>query len=323
MRRPHACCGDRQGGAAGFIVVAVLWILGALAMLVSIYAVYVTNAAAGLDVNDDRLQAEASMSAALELTAHQLAAVEAKSRPTSGSFTFAIGRSTVTADFRSEAARIDLNVAPKPLLAGLFAGLGAKTPDAEYYADRIIGWRTEAPATGQQNPATGQQNPATGQQNDEAAMYRTAGISYAPRQGPFASVDELWLVLGLPPILVERALPHVTVFSGRPEINILDAQPEVLAALPGMTPDRLYGILAQRGAGPANAELVLGLLGPAKAAATVEGSKAIRVAARIRFGNGRQVGSEAVILTLDDAAEPFRVLSWHDDFDGARRADQR
>ncbi|MGA2125469.1 MAG: type II secretion system protein GspK [Xanthobacteraceae bacterium] len=321
--RPHACCGGRQGGAAGFIVVAVLWILGALAMLVSIYAVFVTNTAAGLDVNDDRLQAEASMSAALELTAHQLAAAEAKSRPTSGSFTFAIGRSTVTADFRSEAARIDLNAAPKPLLAGLFAGLGAKTPEAEYYADRIIGWRTEAPATGQQNPATEQQNQATGQQNDEAATYRTAGIGYAPRQGPFASVDELWLVLGLPPILVERALPHVTVFSGRPEINILDAQPEVLAALPGMTPDRLYGILAQRGAGPANAELVLGLLGPARAAATVEGSKAIRVAARIRFGNGRQVGSEAVILTLDDAAEPFRVLSWHDDFDGARRADQR
>jgi len=309
MWRPHACCGGRQGGADGFIVVAVLWILGALAMLVSIYAVYVTNTAAGLDVNDDRLQAEASMSAALELTAHQLAAVEAKSRPTSGAFTFAIGRSTVAADFRSEAARIDLNVAPKPLLAGLFAGLGAKTPDAEYDADRIIGWRTEAPATGQQN--------------EEAAMYRTAGISYAPRQGPFASVDELWLVLGLPPIMVERALPHVTVFSGRPEINILDARPEVLAALPGMTPDLLYGILAQRGAGPANAELVLGLLGPAKAAATVEGSKAIRVAARIRFGNGRQVGSEAVILTLDDAAEPFRVLSWHDDFDGARRADQR
>jgi general secretion pathway protein K len=302
MRRPRARSGGHRG-TDGFIVVAVLWILGALATLVSIYAVYVTNTAAGLDVNDDRLQAEASMSAALELTAHQLAAAEAKSRPTSGSFTFAIGRSTVAADFRSEAARIDLNEAPKALLAGLFAGLGAKTPDAEYYADRIVGWRTEAPATGQ---------------NEEAAMYRTAGISHAPRQGPFADVAELWLVLGLPPILVERALPHVTVFSGRAEINILDAQPEVLAALPGMTPDRLYAILAQRGAGPANADLVLGLLGPAKAGATVEGSKTTRVTARIRFGNGRQVGAEAVILTLDDAAEPFRVLSWHDDFDGAR-----
>src|SRR5271169_2173811 len=118
-------------------------------------------------------------------------------------------------------------------------------------------------------------------QNEEAAMYRTAGIAYAPRQGPFANVAELGLVLGLPPILVERALPHVTVFSGHAEINVLDARPEVLAALPGMTPDLLYGVLAQRGAGAANPDFVLGLLGPAKSGATVEGSKATRVTARI------------------------------------------
>jgi general secretion pathway protein K len=36
----------------------------------------------------------------------------------------------------------------------------------------------------------------------------------------------------------------------------------------------------------------------------------------IAFDNGRRVGAEAVILPLDDADEPYRVLSWHDDFDG-------
>jgi general secretion pathway protein K len=208
----------------------------------------------------------------------------------------------VAAEFRSEAARIDLNLAPKELLAGLFAALGAKAADAGSYADRVVGWRTKAQPEGR---------------NDEAAMYQTAGLSYGPRQGPFPNVGELWLVLGLPPVLVEHALPHVTVFSGRAEINVLDAEPEVLAALPGMTPDRLYAVLAQRGAGAANAQIVLGLLGPAQAAATVEGSKAMRVSARIRFGNGRQVGAEAVILVLDDGDDPFRVLSWRDDFDGA------
>lgn len=300
MRNPVRCSGNRHG-ADGFIVVAVLWILGALATLVSIFAVYVVNTAVGLDVNDDRLQAEASMSAALELTAYQLTAADAKSRPTRGSFTFALGRATVAADFRSEAARIDLNAAPKALLAGLFTALGAKTEDAEYYADRIVAWRTKGQPAGR---------------NEEAEMYRTAGLSYGPRQGLFANVGELWLVLGLPPVLVERALPHLTVFSGRPEINVLDAQPEVLAALPGMTPERLNGVLAQQGVDPANAQIVLALLGPAQAGATVEGSKATRVTARIRFDNGRQVGAEAVIVVLDDGDEPFRVLSWRDDFDG-------
>jgi len=286
----------------GFIVVAVLWILGSLAVLISIYAIYVTNAAVSLRVNDDRVQAEALVSAALELTAYQLTAVEEKSRPLQGHFTFRMGRGGVTVEFRSEAARIDLNVAPKELLAGLFATLGAKYADAEYYADRIIGWRSKGEGDNR---------------SKEITAYRTAGLSYVPRQASFANVGELWLVLGLPPVLVERALPFVTVFSGLPTVDVLDARPEVVASLPGMSADRLYAVLSQRGEGPQNAQFVLGLLGPAQSAATIEGSKAARVTVHISFDDGRRVGAEAVILPLKDADEPFRILSWQDDFDGS------
>ncbi len=288
-------------GDDGFIVVAVLWILGILAALISIYAIYVANAAVSLSVNDDRVQAEALVSAALELTAYQLTAVDEKSRPTTGDFAFRMGRADVAVEFRSEAARIDLNAAPKELLAGLFAALGARYDDAEYYADRIIGWRSKGEPEDQSN---------------EAAAYRTAGLNYAPRQAPFANVGELWLVLGLPPLLVEHAMPFVTVFSGRPNINILDARPEVVAALPGMSADSLYSVLSQRGTGPQSAQFVMGLLGPAQGIATAEGSKATRVTVRIGFDNGRRVGAEAIILPLEDADEPFRILSWRDDFDG-------
>jgi general secretion pathway protein K len=292
---------DRAQRDDGFIVVAVLWLLGMLAVLISIYAIYVANAAVSLSINDDRVQAEALVAAALELTAYQLSTVDEKARPTKGEFAFRMGRSAVAVEFRSEAARIDLNVAPKELLAGLFAALGAGYDDAEYYADRIVGWRSK---TG--NP----------DQNDEAAAYRTAGLSYAPRQAPFANVGELWLVLSLPPALVERALPFVTVFSGLPTVNVLDARPEVVAALPGMSAELLYAVLSQRGTGPQNAEFVLSLLGPAQGGATADGSKAIRVTVGIGFDNGRRVGAEAVILPLKDADEPFRILSWRDDFDG-------
>jgi general secretion pathway protein K len=40
------------------------------------------------------------------------------------------------------------------------------------------------------------------------------------------------------------------------------------------------------------------------------------VTVRVAFDNGRRVGAEAVILLLDDGDEPYRVLSWQDDFDG-------
>ena len=47
---------DFDRGRDGFIVVAALWILGALAALASIYSVYVANAATSVAVNDDALR---------------------------------------------------------------------------------------------------------------------------------------------------------------------------------------------------------------------------------------------------------------------------
>ena len=290
----------------GFIVVAVLWILGALAALVSIYAVFVIDTATAFGVHDDRLRAEALVSAAIELTAYQLTA-SSESRPPRGHFGFRLGSANVAAEFRSEAARIDLNAAPKEVLIGLFATLGARRDDAENYANRIIGWRT-APPNGQ---------------DLEASAYRTAGLRYAPRGGRFPHVNELSLVLGLPTALVERALPFVTVYSGRPQVNVLEAEPEVIAALPGMTRDRLNSVMAQREATPGNGQLLMPLLGPAQGYATTESSRASRVTVGIAFDNGRQAGSEVVILVFEEGNEPFSVLSWRDKLDQSRSDDGR
>jgi len=296
-----------QKHSDGFILVAVLWILGGLAVLAAIYALYVVNAATSLEVNNDRIQANASVSAALELTAYYLGAVKPQERPTSGTFSFRVGRSNVAVDFLSEAARIDLNTAPPPLLAGLFRVLGAQPEAADIYAERIVGWRTSAPL----------QNPNAEQVSDkETTAYRNAGLTYNPRLAPFTHVQELWLVLGLPPALIERARPFVTVFSGMPSVNVMDAAPEVIAALPGMTPDRLDAVLKQRNTLRQDARLLPQLLGPAQASATVQGSAATRVMVRVGLAKGRRINAEAVILLLEDAPDPYRVLSWTDDFDG-------
>src|SRR5215467_7915379 len=132
----------------GFIAVAVLWILGALSVLASIYAAYVINTASAFAAYDDHIRADALVSAALELTAYQQQAASAQSRPTHGSFNFRLGQANIAVDFRSEAARIDLNTAPKELLFGLFITLGARPDDADSYASRVIGWRTPQ-STGQ------------------------------------------------------------------------------------------------------------------------------------------------------------------------------
>ena len=284
----------------GFILVAVLWILGALAVLASIYAMYVANTAIAVAVNDDAIQSEALVSASIELAAHRLLAAPAENRPTRLAFNFRMGNANVAVDVRSEAARLDLNAAPRELLAGFFVALGAHPNDALQYADRIVGWRT---------------TPSADSQDTEASLYGAAGLSYGPRGAPFAHVGELWLVLGLPPAMVERAMPYVTVFSGREDINVLDAAPQLVAALPGMTPERLNSFLGERATLPqGGGRSALTQLGSARTSATTEGSNAARVTVRLNFDNGRRMVSEAVIL-IDGGNEPFRVLSWQDDID--------
>ena len=50
----------------GFIIVAVLWILAALATLAAVIAVYVINSATAFAVHDERVQAEGLTRAAVE-----------------------------------------------------------------------------------------------------------------------------------------------------------------------------------------------------------------------------------------------------------------
>jgi general secretion pathway protein K len=290
-------------GSDGFILVAVLWILGALATLVSVYSIYVSNTALALAVNDDTVRAEGLAAAAVELAVYQLLRVKEEERPTRGAFSFRMGRASIAVDFRSESSRVDLNEAPKELLAGLFGVLGAHPDDAARYADRIVGWRTK---------------PGSGSPDREASLYRAAGLVYSPRGAPFAHADELWLVLDLPPALVERAMPYVTVYSGKAEVNVLDAAPEVVAALPGMTPERMSAFLARRGTIPHGSDAALTMLGPARTSAMVEGSDAVRVTTRIVFDNGRRLGAEAVVL-IDGGSLPFRVLKWRNDIDAPAR----
>ncbi|MDI4659010.1 general secretion pathway protein GspK [Xanthobacter autotrophicus] len=277
---------DTPARRDGFILVAVLWILAALATLATVYAVYISSTATAAAVRDDSLLAHGLATAAVEIAALRLVAVPKDKRPSSGEVAFRMGKASVSATFVSEAARIDLNAAPKELLAGLFTALGAQPEAAADYADRILGFRA----------------PASGDGGREAELYRDAGLDYGPRGASFVHVEEIWRVVGLPPALVEQALPHLTVFSGRGEINAADADPVVRASLPGGPPPD-----ADDGEGAQAAP-------PADLPGTIrDASDAVRVRIRMDFDTGRRRAAEAVILLRDFGDDPYRVLSWRED----------
>jgi general secretion pathway protein K len=290
MRR--SCARETQ---RGFVIVAVLWILIALSSLAMIFAVYLSASARAMAIGDTDLQNEALVAAGVELTAYQLIlAGDDDKRPVQGAFHFRMDDANVSVTFTSEAARIDLNFASKEVLAAFFAGLGANKDAANEDAERVIGWRTR---------------PTPGSSDDEGARY--AALGYSPRESLFTHVNELALVAGLSPALIDRALPFVTVFNGSSDIDDTIAAPEVVAAFKkssSTNKDPIGGGMASLGSSLADADPSA----PPKSDGPKAKSPCYRVQATIGFANGRRSTSEVVIV-LGDKREPYRVLSWQDD----------
>jgi general secretion pathway protein K len=303
----------------GFILVAVLWILIMLAGLAVTYSAYLANTALSVEVNDDAVQVEALASAGVELAAYRLTAFSKKERPPQGRFDLRLGSANVTVTYVSEIGRIDLNAADKQLLSGLFTSLGAASQDADRFAERILDWRTP-PKSNSPQASNSAQAPNSPQAPNSAQAANSGQAPNSPQNnqdGPagnasFSDVDELWLVQGLPPALVERVLPFVTVYTGKTNVNILVAAPQVLAALPDMTPERLDGILNRRDQLAATAESAADVVGSEQLDATTESGDAYRIHVHIALHNGRRAILEAVIRLGDDRDDmPYHVYLWN------------
>jgi general secretion pathway protein K len=322
---------------SGFVLVAVLWILAALATLALIYSSYTINTAASSRVADDRVQAEASIRAGVEMAVYRQLALPEKARLVRGGFDMRVGRTAVSVRFRSEGARIDLNAAPADLLTGLFTAVGVDSGRAETFAERVVGWRTKAATGADANAAAGGANATSanapgsganagsagtnavganansaradagfagaGGAEDKAAkedkLYSEQHMPYPPRHAPFDNALELSLLPGISLGVVERVLPFVTVFSGRGDVDVASADPTVLSALPQMTPQILGAVLNARVSEPGDGHALLELLGPAKSHATTEASKAFRTSIAVDFDNGRHVHAEVVFRLKD------------------------
>jgi general secretion pathway protein K len=286
---------SRSKNERGFIIIAVLWIIAALATLVVIYSLFARETAVNFRAHDEQLQAQALALSGVELAAYQLT-VQPNQQPLLGEFSFRQGSAAVAVRFRSENSLIDLNYAPKELLAGLFTAVGVQREDALDFADRIIAWRTPL-----QNGAS----------DGESGLYEAAGKPYGPRHAPFQNRNELGLLADLPPAVVDRVLPYFTVYSGGPEVNVFAAPSQVLAALPGLTPERLQVLLSMRG-GSVPQDVMAAQLGTAQSFLTLNPSRSNRVTVDVALRSGRRIRTQAVIFLLPRDSQPYRILSWRD-----------
>jgi general secretion pathway protein K len=200
---------------------------------------------------------------------------------------FTFGEARMRVSIQDELGRIDINQADYGLLTGLFRSAGLTATEASGVADKLLDWRDTSSA-----------RRLNGAKDRD---YRAAGYAAGPRNGPFQSVDEVQMIMGMTRELYQRVAPAITVYSGRPLFDPQFAPREALLALPGMSPDAVATTVAARESQGARS----GIMPP-----TIPlGGRAFTVRTEIS-GSGPRGPQEAVIRLTDDPLRPFWVLSW-------------
>lgn len=142
------------------------------------------------------------------------------------------GPARLTTSIQDEAGKIDINVAEGEILRRLFDMAGIQPDRARTVAQSIVDWRDKDDAR-QPNGA-------------EIDNYHAAGMVYGPRNGPFETLNELRLVLGVRADILRVAGRYLTVTTGSKQVDPVTAPVEVLLALPGVTYEQAAAIVGAR-----------------------------------------------------------------------------
>ncbi len=284
---------------AGAVLVIVLWLLAALALAAVTFAATMrTEATIG---RNTLVNAQARAAADAGIYRGILALFggppERRWQVDGRSYDLRFGDAQVTVSLTSESGKIDLNTAPDELLEGLFRAAGLAPAEALRLVDAIRDWRDE-----DDTPAVN---------GAELTDYQDRGLPYGPRNGPFASVEELEQVIGMTHRLYQRVAPALTVFSGRRGIDPTYAPRLALLAVPGMDPDDVEAILATRRqnqyAEPAQPLPLPGDLGDWLISSV---GPVYTVRAEAKLPGGATFVREATVWLANEGRVPYWILDW-------------
>jgi general secretion pathway protein K len=211
----------KQGRDRGFALLVVLWSLVLITLVTTqIMASGRTALALATNMRDAAAAKSCADGAINETVFHLLATGPAQW--TAGGAPHVLDRCgmKVAVRVRSLAGLINPNLASTALLAGLFQAVGAAPGQAQQLASAIIAWRS----------------PAESKDDAKAllATYQQAGLIYGPIPQQFSDISELADVIGMPPDLLAKAMPHMSLFqSGDPDPAIADAVVRRALALSG------------------------------------------------------------------------------------------
>ncbi len=284
--------GDREAGYA-----LVLVLVGVALLSLIVVSVLLISARSVQDISADLARAKLACAADAGVSEAELSLLDLRPSmrwPVDGTPRYiSFDGIPVMVIVESESGKIDLNGADRDLIVGLFTAAGLDQTSANTMADRVLDWR-EPGNLKRLNGA-------------KAPDYRAAGLPYGPRDGPFQSISELQLVLGMTPALYDELEPAITVYNMLPSPQMQTAPPLVLEAQ-GMDRASIEAVLSARARGEIapdtdNEE--------PNAVAQIPGlpGTVFTILAQARYA-GREVLRRETILFTGNPKNPFWILAW-------------
>jgi general secretion pathway protein K len=183
-------------------------------------------------------------------------------------------RGTATITLAPESGKVNPNAAPIELMAALLVACGAEPAQAGTLATAIADWREPG-----DRPRLG---------GAKLPQYRAAGLTYAPPNAPFETLDEVQRVLGMTPELFGRLKPHLSLYQPiDPDPRLAD--PVVKAALKSL-PVRNQ---------PPNSD---GLL-----------ARTVSITARVTTDSGGHFLRHAIVRLEPPVTQNYAILAWDTD----------
>jgi general secretion pathway protein K len=286
MKRLSATRTDQRGVA----LLLVLWACTLLAILLGGYAALARTEGLQARYQFAHTRAHYDAEAGLMRALYQLRNPLLKRRWIGDGrvYRFRYDHAAIEVSAVDEGGKVDLNTATPQVLQALFRAAGMDPQQARELSERMVEWRS-APG-----PAS--------QLSEQRAAYAAAGRDYGPRNGPFASIEELQMVLGMTPAIYRKVAPVTTIWSGTTSPDPNTAPPLALAAIPGMTAQQRSAILAARQLHANDPSLVLnnGTTHSIRSEATLaDGTHAVlRATIRVQMGAF--------------GTQPYTVLRWQE-----------
>ena len=206
----------------GFVLISVIWALVLLALI---------GAAAGTAISfRSKIRANGVQAAEVSALAHgllRLTELQLTDRRPNGTashlrvdgtpYECRIGNERASIRVVDTGGLVDLNAAPASMLTAMLIGVGLSAAESDRITAAIEDFRDA-----DDEPRVG---------GAETAEYQAAGRRHGPKNGLFATVDELDQVLGISRPLFEILRPLVTVDSRMPGIDPQVAPIELLEAM--------------------------------------------------------------------------------------------